>query len=127
MIGKTMNEEKDKFTELIIGSAFRVSSTLGCGFLEKVYENALLIELKTSGLKCEQPKPIPVTYREIRVGNYYADILVEGQVILEIKAAKAIDDSHQAQLINYLKATGIHTGLIVNFGTSKLGFKRMVY
>jgi GxxExxY protein len=122
-----MNEEKDKLTEAIIGCAFTVSNTLGIGFLEKVYENALAIELGTTGLKCEQQKPIPVTYRGAGVGDYFADILVEGQVILEIKAANAIEDSHKAQLINYLKATGIHRGLILNFGTTKLGFVRMVF
>ncbi len=120
-------EERDKLTEAIIGCAFTVSNTLGTGFLEKVYENALAIELKTAGLRCEQQKPIPVSYRGIAVGDYYADIFVEGQVILEIKASKAIDESHQAQLINYLKGTGIHRGLILNFGTIKLGFKRMVF
>jgi len=113
-----MKEEKDKLTEVIIGCAFKVSNTLGCGFLERVYENALLIELKSTGLSCEQQKPIPVSYRGIPVGDFFADIFVEGQVILEIKAAKAIDDSHQAQLLNYLKATGVHRGLILNFGTT---------
>ena len=77
-----INEEKDKLTEAIIGSAFRVSNTLGCGFLEKVYENALAFELKINGLKCEQQKPIPVTYKGLIVSDYYADILVEGEVIL---------------------------------------------
>jgi GxxExxY protein len=118
---------RDKLTETIIGCASKVSNTLGCGFLEKVYENALVIEIKISGLKCEQQKPIPVTYRGTIVGDYFADILVKGQVILEIKAAKAIDDSHQAQLLNYLKATSIHRGLILNFRTTKLGYKRMVF
>jgi GxxExxY protein len=122
-----MNDEKDKLTETIIGCAFKVSNTLGCGFLEKVYENALAIELTNSGLKSEQQKPISVAYQGFPVGEYYADILVDGQVILEIKAAKAIEDIHQAQLINYLKATGIHKGLILNFGTVKLGCKRMVF
>ncbi len=122
-----MTEERDKLTESIIGCAFKVSNTLGSGFLEKVYENALAIELTSAGLKCEQQKPIPVNYRGINVGDYYADILVENEVILEIKSAKAIEDGHQAQLINYLKATGIHRGLILNFGTAKLGFKRMVF
>ena len=122
-----MTVERDKLTEAIIGSAFKVSNTLGSGFLEKVYENALAIELKTSGLKCVQQQPIPVSYQGIVVGEYYADILVEGEVVLEIKAAKEIDESHQAQLINYLKATGIHRGLILNFGTPKLGYKRMVF
>jgi GxxExxY protein len=122
-----MTEERDKLTEAIIGCAFKVSNTLGCGFLEKVYENALMIELQSAGIMCEQQKSIPVAYKGTVVGDYYADILVENQVILEIKAAKAIDDSHMAQLINYLKATGIHRGLILNFGTSKLGCKRLVY
>jgi GxxExxY protein len=126
-MGNTVNMERDMLTEMIIGCAFKVSNTLGCGFLEKVYENALAIEITTSGLKCEQQTPIPVSYRGFPVGNYYADILVEGQVILEIKAAKVIDGSHLAQLINYLKATGIHTGLSLNFGTAKLGYKRMVF
>jgi len=124
---KNMAEEKDKLTEAIIGCAFKVSNTLGCGFLEKVYENALMIEIKNSGLNCEQQMPIPVTYRGKMVGDYYADIFVEGQVILEIKATKAIDESAQAQLLNYLKATGVHRGLILNFGTAKLGCKRMVF
>jgi GxxExxY protein len=124
---QTMSEERDKLTKTIIGCAFKVSNTLGCGFLEKVYENALAIEITKFGLKCEQQKPIPVTYRGFPVGDYYADILVEGQVILEIKAAKVIDESHQAQLINYLKASGIHRGLILNIGTTKLGYKRMVF
>jgi GxxExxY protein len=121
------NQGKDKLTEAIIGCAFTVSNTLGSGFLEKVYENALTIELKACGLKCEQQKAIRVMYKGVYVGEYFADILVEGSVILEIKAAKLIDDIHQAQLINYLKATGIHTGLILNFGTPRIGFKRMVF
>ena len=122
-----MAEDRDKLTETIIGCAFKVSNTLGCGFLEKVYENALVIEINKTGLKCEQQKPIPVTYQGINVGDYFADILVDEQVILEIKATKGIDDSHQAQLLNYLKATGIHRGLLLNFGTPKLGYKRMVF
>ncbi len=122
-----MDEERDELTCKIIGCAFKVSNTLGSGFLEKVYENALMIELKAAGLKCEQQKPIPIAYKGILMGDYYADILVEDQVILEIKAAKTIDDVHQAQLINYLKATAIHRGLILNFGTTKLGVKRLVY
>jgi GxxExxY protein len=122
-----MNGDRDKLTEIIIGCAFKVSNTLGCGFLEKVYENALVLELKEAGLKCEQQKPIPVIYHGRSVGDYFANILVESQVILEIKASKSIEDVYQAQLLNYLKATGLHRGLILNFGTLKLGFKRMVF
>jgi GxxExxY protein len=122
-----MEEEKDKLTEKIIGCAFAVSNILGCGFLEKVYENALAIELRMAGIVCEQQKAIPVKYREVIVGDYFADLLVDNQVILEIKAVKSIEDIHQAQLINYLKAINVHKGLIFNFGTPRLGFKRMVY
>ena len=118
--------EINKLTELVIGSAYKVSNTLGVGFLEKVYENALVIELRQAGLKVEQQKPVPVVYHGAIVGDYIADLLVDDQLILEIKAAKSIDTSHEAQLINYLKATGIHTGLLLNFGTSHLGISRKV-
>ena len=118
--------EINELTEIVIGKAFVVSNTLGVGFLEKVYENALAVELRETGLKVEQQKPIPVVYRKVVVGDYIADMLVENQLILEIKATKAIDISHEAQLINYLKATGIHTGLILNFGTPHLGISRKV-
>ena len=115
----------DPLTEKIIGCAFHVSNTLGVGFLEKVYENALALELRLAGLKAEQQKPVPVIYREAVVGEYFADILVNDQIILEIKAAKAMDVSHQAQLLNYLKATHLRLGLVLNFGTSRLGVKRV--
>ncbi len=124
---KKMNEEKDKLTEVIIGCAFKVSNTLGSGFLEKVYENALAIEIKDAGLYCEEQKPIPVAYRGVIVSDYFADILFDGQVILEIKAAKTIDENHKAQLINYLKATGLHRGLLLNFGTPRLGVSRIAF
>ena len=122
-----MSIEKDVLNETIIGCTFKVSNTLGTGFLEKGYENALAIEIKSSGINCEQQKPISVTYRGVMVGDYYADILLDGQVIIEIKAAKAFEDVHKAQLINYLKATGIHRGLLLNFGTPKLGILRLVF
>lgn len=117
--------EKDELTELIIGRAFVVSNALGVGYLEKVYENALALELREAGLRVEQQKPVPVSYKGTIVGDYVADLIVNGTVILEIKAASGIDGSHQAQLLNYLKASGIHTGLILNFGTTHLGLKRM--
>jgi GxxExxY protein len=118
-------EEIDKITEKIIGCAMTVSNTLGAGFLEKVYENALAIELRKAGLKVEQQKPISVMYSGQVVGHYIADLLVEGVVIVELKAARVIDDIHQAQMLNYLKATHLKIGLILNFGTSKMGIKRM--
>ena len=122
-----MNADKqNKLTEKIIGCAFKVHNTLGCGFLEKVYENALAHELRKNSLSVEQQKPIQVIYDKIVVGDYIADILVESAVILELKAIKAIDKIHEAQLLNYLKATGLNLGLILNFGQPKLQIRRFV-
>lgn len=100
---------------------------MGCGFLEKVYENALTHDLRKSSLSVEQQKPIQVVYDGIVVGDYFADILVESAVILELKATKVIDGIHEAQLLNYLKATGLNLGLILNFGSPKLQIRRLVY
>ena len=118
--------EINKLTERVIGCAYQVSNTLGVGFLEKVYENALAVELRALGTKVEQQKPISVVYHGVIVGEYVADMLVDDILILEIKATKAIDLAHEAQLINYLRATGVHTGLVLNFGTSHLGISRKV-
>ena len=117
----------NKLSEKIIGCAFKVHNTLGCGFLEKVYENALTHDLRKSSLSVEQQKPIQVVYDGIVVGDYFADILVESAVILELKATKVIDGIHEAQLLNYLKATGFNLGLILNFGSPKLQIRRLVY
>ena len=117
---------EDELTDQILGYAVEVIRTLGCGFLEKVYENALSIELQHTGLNARQQAPIPVRYRGQDVGEYYADILVDDRVILELKTAKMLDRSHQAQLLHYLKATGFRTGLLLNFGRPTLGIKRMV-
>ena len=95
-------------SERIIGCAFRVLNTLGPGFLEKVYENALAHELREAGLAVVQQKGITVYYRSIPVGDYIADLVVEGTVVVELKASKALDPAHTAQCINYLKATGLH-------------------
>ena len=116
----------DEITEQIIGRAYDVLNVLGVGFLEKVYENALVHSLRKAGLKVDQQRPISVIFDGIRVGDYFADLLVEDQVIVEIKASKVIADQHQAQLLNYLKATGLRVGLILNFGSTRLGIKRMV-
>jgi|ERR1051326_2225541 GxxExxY protein len=116
----------DKITETIIGCAMKVSTTLGVGFLEKVYENALIVESRKAGLAVEQQKVLSVIYDGVVVGDDTADLLVEGLVILELKAVKLIDELHQAQLLNYLKAAGPKVGLIMNFGTARLGIKRMV-
>ena len=119
--------DTDILTEKIIGCSMKVSNTLGVGFLESVYENALLIELRKVDLKAEKQKSIPVYYEMQIVGEFYADIVVNDSVILELKVAKTIDDIHKAQLLNYLKATKIKVGLILNFGTTRLGVKRMMF
>ena len=114
------------FSEKIIGCAFMVSNTLGAGFLEKIYQNALVIELSRAGLTAEKEKAITVCYKEKIVGEYFADILVNQQIIIETKAVQTLNDIHQAQLLNYLKATNLPLGLLINFGTPKVQIKRMV-
>ncbi len=113
-------------TYAINGAVFEVSRILGPGFLEKVYQNALLIELKKRGLKVQNEVPINVFYKEEVVGQYIADIRVEERVIVELKTVEKLDKVHEAQLLNYLKATGIRVGLLVNFKHTKAEFKRMV-
>ena len=110
----------------IRGALFEVNKVLGPGFLERVYENALLIELHNRGLKAANQIPIKVMYKETYVGEYVADILVEEKVIVELKTVKNLDKNHEAQLLNYLKATGIQVGLLVNFKNPKVEIKRMV-
>jgi len=110
----------------INGAVFEVNRVLGPGFLEKVYENALTIELRRQGLKVESQAPIKVNYKEETVGEYYVDIFVEKKVIVEIKTVEKLDKIHEAQLLNYLKASGIHVGLLVNFKHPKADIKRMV-
>ncbi len=113
-------------TYAINGAVFEVNSVLGAGFLEKVYENALLIELQRRGLKAESQVPLKVSYKGEVVGEYYADIVVEGQVILELKAVEQLQKIYEAQLLNYLKATGFKVGLLVNFKHPKADVKRLV-
>ena len=113
-------------TYAINGAVFEVNRVLGPGFLEKVYENALLIELKKRGLKAESQVPIRVFYKENAVGEYLADILVEKKIIVELKTVETLDKIHEAQLLNYLKATGIRVGILVNFKHPKAEIKRMV-
>jgi GxxExxY protein len=112
-------------TERIIGAAIRVRKELGLGFMEKVYENALAIELHEAGLQVEQQKPLKVHYHEHIVGDYVADLIVEGCVIIELKAAKGIDSAHIAQCLNYLQATGLPVALLMNFG-DRFEYKRLV-
>jgi len=107
--------ENVEITETIIGCVYTVANSLGHGFLEKVYENALVIELRKAGVGVAQQHPIPVLYDGELVGDFYADLLVEGKVIVELKAIKAFEDIHMAQTLNYLKATGLKTGVATKF------------
>lgn len=116
----------NKVTETVIGCAYRVSDNLGCGFLEKIYENALAHELRKTGLKVEQQKRFNVAYDGILVGEYIADLIAEDEVIVETKATKAIEEVHTAQCLNYLRATGLKVGLVLNFGTTRVSVKRVV-
>ena len=113
-------------TENVIRCALNVSNTLGCGFLEKVYENALAHELHKAGMKVHQQHGIAVHYDGIVVGEYAADLLVEGVLLLELKAVKELDDVHFAQCLNYLKATRFRLCLLINFGKPKLEVRRIV-
>jgi GxxExxY protein len=111
-------------TQSIIGCAIEVTNELGAGFLESVYEKALLLALRQKGLIATSQQPIKVMFRGEPIGDFHADLIVEGKVIVELKAVKAIAPEHQAQIINYLNATGIEVGLLINFGNPKLEYKR---
>jgi GxxExxY protein len=113
-----------EITKTVIGCAFEVINELGAGFLESVYERALLLALRQKGLLAIAQHPVQVMFRNECVGDFYADILVEEKVIVELKAVKAIAPEHQAQVINYLNATGMEAGLLINFGNPKLEYKR---
>ena len=114
----------EDLTSNILAACFDVSNELGAGFLESVYEKALLIALHQKGLKAIAQFPIEVLFREQSVGQFYADILVENTIIVEVKSVSSLAPEHKAQLINYLKATGIEIGLLVNFGNPKLEYRR---
>jgi len=118
--------EYEKITEAIIGCAYRVYNKMGFGFLESVYENCLLIELRKAGLDTETKKSITVYYEGEVVGEFVADIIVNDTVILELKSVKRVIKAHEVQLVNYLVATGKPIGLILNFGERKVEVKRKV-
>ena len=109
----------------VIGCAMRVHSTMGCGFLEKVYANALAIELQERSVTFQREVRLLVRYHEIIVGKYFADLIVENSLLLEIKAIRSLDSASESQLVNYLNASQIQTGLLINFGSNSLQFKRM--
>ena len=113
-------------TDKIINAFYTTYNELRFGFLEKVYENALLLELQAMGLFCERQKPIKVHYKDRLVGEYFADIIVNNSIIIELKAAEGIIEEHELRLINYLRATEIEVGLLMNFG-KKPQFKRKIF
>ena len=110
----------------VIGCAFTVLNTLGAGFLAKVHENALAIEMREAGLAIVQQHRFMVLFRNIMVGEYFPDLLVEDVLLVELKTVKALDDTHRMQCTNYLKATGLRLCLLLNFGNSRLEIKRVV-
>jgi GxxExxY protein len=105
----------------------RLVNTLGAGFIEKVYENALCIELNRAGIPFFRQKRYEVRYKNENIGNYIADIVVADKLLVELKALSALNKEHEAQVMNYLKASGLRVGLLINFGTSRIGMKRIVW
>ena len=127
--GKDKGESEDfphkELTNQIIRAAFQVSNTLGCGFLEKVYENALAVELRSQDLNVQQQVPVRVLYRGQTVGDYCVDMIVQRTVLIETKAAEKDSPIFIAQTLNYLKATGLPVGLVLNFGQPRLSYRRL--
>ena len=118
--------ELDELTSKIIACVYTVSNTLGCGFVEKVYENALVLELKNADLTVSQQHAIKVIYKQAIVGDFTADILVSNKIILELKAINGLLPEHQAQCMNYLKATQLQVCFLINFGKPKVDIKRVI-
>jgi GxxExxY protein len=126
MVTEQERNRLDRLTEKIIRCAHEVSNELGAGFLEKVYENALALELHRANVKISQQHSLPVLYKAVLVGDYIADLVIEEAVIVELKAVKALDEIHAAQCLNYLKATKIAVCLLLNFGKPRLEIRRIV-
>ena len=114
-----------KLSRKVIGCAMSVHKALGCGFLESVYENALAIELQKNGINFQRQVSLLVHYHDEVVGRYYVDVIIENELLLELKAMKSLDNTCESQLLNYLNASNIHIGLLINFGSRSLQFKRM--
>ena len=125
-----MDKEKLLFKDFaykIVGLAMQVHNELGHGFLEKVYENAMMVLFRKEGMNALQQVPITVRFLNETVGDYFADILVDDKIILELKSIEKITDAHRAQALNYLKATGMQLAIVLNFGKEKLEYERLVY
>ena len=123
----TTHHSFNDMSERIIRCAYTVSNTLGAGFLEKVYENALVHELRKAGFQVTQQATATVVYDGVIVGNYIADIVVENTILMEIKAVRALDKIHGAQCLNYLRAMGLRLCLLLNFGNPRLEIRRLAY
>ncbi|QJE73449.1 GxxExxY protein [Aerophototrophica crusticola] len=123
----SLDPETQDLTATIIGGAMKVSNALGHGFLEAVYRKAMLVELGRRGLSATAHVPFKVRYEGTVVGDYVADLVVEKRVIVELKAVSTLLPEHKAQVINYLRASGLHIGLLFNFGSSELEYKRLIY
>ena len=119
--------ERKRISQRVIGAAYEVSNTLGSGFLESVYEEAMCAELVESGLRFERQKPLKVSYKRYVVGEFIADLVVEGCLIVELKAVSKLTPVHESQVMNYLKATGLSVALLLNFGTPNVGIRRVVW
>ena len=122
-----MSGQDHVISKRVIGCGFEVSNQLGAGFFESVYENALCLELEHQGLSFERQRHLNVVYKERVVGRYVADIVVEGRLLVELKALSALTKDHDSQVMNYLRATGLSVGLLLNFGTPRLGIRRLVW
>jgi GxxExxY protein len=122
-----MAENGISVSNRVIGCGIEVSNGLGSGFLESVYGNALCLELRRRGIGFERQKPLRVVYKSDVVGNYIADLVVEGRLLVELKALSKMTGEHEAQVMNYLRATGLGVGLLMNFGTPRLGVRRIVW
>ena len=123
----TNEHEFDSLTERVLGAVFEVSNTLGAGFLEKVYERALLLELRLRGIRATAQTSFAVTYKGQKIGEYFADILVEDVLVVELKCVERLANEHMAQCLNYLRASGRTLCLLVNFQKPKVEWKRIVY
>ncbi|MBS0641031.1 MAG: GxxExxY protein [Proteobacteria bacterium] len=122
---RTPNDRHDRLTEQVICCAFTVHNTLGAGFLEKVYENALAHELRKAGLSVRQQQSVDVHYDTIIAGTYIADLVIEARLAVELKAVKALDNIHMAQALNYLRASDLPTCLLLNFGRPRMEIRRV--
>ncbi|MSO23945.1 MAG: GxxExxY protein [Acidobacteria bacterium] len=120
-------EWMNRLIEKVVGAVYEVANTLGAGFLEKVYERALVAELRLRGIRAEGQVPLRVVYKGEAVGDYYIDILVENKLVLELKCVQALTDEHLAQTLNYLKATGHQVALLINFQHPKVEWRRIVH